>query len=507
MKASALSKDLSATALLTDTLLGGLERHAAKIAQRQFEVQPAKHVEPADARKTMLDFTRYTFFGFEESWHHGKLSRFLDRFAAGEIPRGMVFMPPRHSKSEFVSRRLPAKIFGKRPSAKIIAASYTHDLATMMSRDVQRIIESPAYEGLFPDTRISGKRTDPLWEVNDGDGYYRAAGVNVGISGMGADYAIIDDPIKDAAEANSQTYRDNLWEWYTSTLYTRLEHPGSILLTMTRWHEDDLAGRLLKLAQDDPEADQWEVLDLPARAVADEHERSKGEPLWPSRYGDARLRKIETTLGDWWEPMYQQRPGKPGGTMFKRDWFEVVDQLPGGAKSIKFVRFWDVAGSEGKGDWTVGTLMAEFTFGADLKLYVIVDVVRGQWDAGGVDAVMLQTAKTDRERYGMVRQREEQEGGSSGKAVIRARRNLLNGFDYDGRPATGEKTLRWGPFASASKARNVKLLRGAWNHEWLEEMVRVPKSAHDDQADSGAGSYNELTGGAGGLKIASVTGY
>ena len=500
-------KDQSAADLFFNAITNGLQDHAKKIDAQAAYTKPAASVSKDAARESVLDFTRYTFFGFDESWHHRKLAAFMDRFAAGEIPRAMVFMPPRHSKSEFVSRRLPAYIFGKNPKAKIIAASYTHDLAVMMSRDVQRIMESPAYEGLFPETKISGKRTDPLWEVNNGEVYYRAAGVNVGISGMGASYAIIDDPIKDAAEANSHTYRDNLWEWYTSTLYTRLEQPGSVLLTMTRWHEDDLAGRLLKLAKDDPEADQWEVLDL--RAIAEEDDppnRMKGDALWPSRFPIERLKKIAKTLGDWFDAMYQQRPGKVGGTMFKRDWFGILDAMPSGA-TFQFCRYWDVAGTEGGGDFTVGTLEAKALLADQTTVYIIVDVTRGQWDSGGVDAVIRQTAVMDRQKWGFVRTREEQEPGSSGKAVIASRRKLLSGFDYDGRLSTGEKTLRWGPLASESKGRSVFLLRGDWNYEWLEEMVRVPKAKNDDQADSASGAYNELALGVGGLKKALVSGY
>jgi len=509
----AIDHSIPVSQIYDDKLLRGLEQIGDDLAQQHIAVNAASaHVQPAQARTGMLDFTRYTFHGFEESWHHGSIAEFLDRFVAGEITRGMIFMPPRHSKSEFVSRRLPAYIFGKRPSAKIIAASYTHDLAVMMSRDVQRIIETPAYENLFPNTRILGKQTDPLWEINNGQGYYRAAGVNVGISGMGASYGLIDDPIKDAAEANSQVYRENLWQWYTSTFYTRLEMPGSILLTMTRWHEDDLAGRLLKIAREDPQADQWTVLDLPARAIKNQKNRKQGEPLWPSRFGDERLMKIERTLGDWWDPMYQQRPGKPGGTMFKRHWFEVVDHVPSGWMGAKFVRRWDVAGTAGGGDWTVGTLMAELSYVNGTKLYVILSVIRGQWDSGGVNSVIQQTAKTDREKWGFVRIREEQEPGSSGKAVINQHKQMLAGYDYAGVPTTGEKTINWAPFAAMCKTPeaetgSVKLLRGPWNFEWLEEMVRVPKAAHDDQADSAAGAFNDLTGAAGGVKITAVSGY
>lgn len=471
-------------------------------------------VDPEDAREHLLDFTRYTFIGFEESWHHVDLSNFLTRFAYGRIPRGMVFMPPRHSKSEFTSRRLPPFIFGRNPRARIMGTSYTATLADMMSRDAQRIIDSPSYRRLFPDTKLDGVVKNDYFEINGGaalgGGYYRAAGILGGIGGMGASFGLIDDPIKDAAEANSPTYRENLWEWYKSTFYPRLEQPGSILLTMTRWHEDDLAGRLLKQAREDPAADQWEVLNLQAIATKDEQARRIGDALWPGRFPIDRLQKIKITLGDWFEPLYQQNPGKPGGTIFQRAWFETVDYLPLRTSETTFCRFWDMAGTEkekaksGDPDWTVGTLMMQLKTGGP---WFIVDVVRDRVESFAADTLIHETAKRDADRFGHVKTREEQEPGSAGKAVIASRRRRLAGYDYDGRPSTGEKTLRWAPLAGQSKAGNVKLLRGAWNHEFLEVLVRVPKAAHDDDADSASGAFNELTLGGGGFREGTVVGY
>lgn len=507
MSRRALLKTLSASGLFAETLNIGFERRLAQLEEEFRTAAPAiEGTEITDARERMLPFTAYTFTGFQESWHHRVLSAFLDKFVAGEITRGMIFMPPRHSKSEFATRRLPAKIFGKNPSAKIISGSYTADLAHLMSRDVQRIMESPSYRTLFPGTRLEGKRTDAFWEINGGQGYYRAAGVGVGISGMGASYALIDDPIKDAAEALSQTYRDALWEWFGSTLYTRLEMPGSILLTMTRWHEDDLAGRLLKLAKEDPEADQWVVLDLPAIAFEADQWRAKGDALWPARYPVERLNKIKKQVGSWWMPLYQQRPTSPEGTIFKRQWLKPLDMPRPANIRPRYCRFWDVAGTADGGDWTVGVLMAQYKIAEDDSIFIIEDVVRGQWDAGGVATVIKQTAITDKAKYGFVKTREEQEPGSSGKAVVASRRKLLPGFDYDGIPSTGEKELRWGPLATQAKGGNLYLKPAPWNSDFIEELIRVPKNPNDDQADGAAGAFNELTLGGGGMSLAKVTG-
>lgn len=201
----------------------------------------------------------------------------------------MVFMPPRHGKSELVSRYFPAWAFGNHPDLSMIASSYADDLISRMNRDVQRIIDSPGYRRVFQEIGINAKnirttaqgnylRNSDIFEIVGHKGAYRSAGVGAGITGMGADILNIDDPVKDAKEANSETVRKSVWEWYTSTAYTRLSPGGGVLLTMTRWHVDDLAGRLLE-AMKKGEGDRWEIINFPAIAITDELNRRSGEAL------------------------------------------------------------------------------------------------------------------------------------------------------------------------------------------------------------------------------------
>lgn len=248
----------------------------------------------------------------------------------------MLIVPPRHGKSELASRRLPAYLLGLNPRAHVIACSYSADLASRINRDVQRIIDSPTYARLFPGTRLSGMNTrnrgvglrnDALFEVVGTGGSYRSAGVGGGITGMGFDVGIIDDPVKNREEADSPTIREKVWEWYTSTFWTRQAPGARILLIMTRWHVDDLAGRLLRQQAEDPVADQWEVVRLPALATGHAtipgDERSEGEPLWPDRYGLEFLAAARATLGSAdFESLYQGDPVDAGGNHFKAHWFE-----------------------------------------------------------------------------------------------------------------------------------------------------------------------------------------
>ncbi|HEX21398.1 MAG TPA: heat-shock protein Hsp70, partial [Actinobacteria bacterium] len=257
----------------------------------------------------------------------------LDKWIAGKIRRLIICEPPQHGKSEQVSRRVPAYILGLKPDDSIIATSYAADLASMMNRDVQRIIDDEKYNDLFPNTKLYGKnirtladgtwlRNSEIFEVVGRKGFYKSSGVGGAITGIGCNFGIVDDPFKNRQEANSPTIRQAVWDWYASTFYTRLRKDACILITVTRWHEDDLVGRLLKLAKEDKNADQWTVVSLPAIAEDDRPSydiRETGQPLWPSKYSLKDLKKRKATMGNYeFSALYQQRPTPPGGAIVKR---------------------------------------------------------------------------------------------------------------------------------------------------------------------------------------------
>lgn len=322
-------------------------------AQAPIDIEELEHAieleEARDrARNGILSFTLYTKDNYKIGWHHRVLAKKLNDFANGKIKRLMVFMPPRHGKSELVSRRLPAYLLGRNPNAKVIAASHTADFAAALNRDVQRIIDSDTYRELFPETTLEGPnapKTDKAWvrkdsefEIVNFDGAYKCAGVGGGLSGRGGDFLILDDPIKGHEEAQSKVYRDGLFDWYNSVFATRAEKDAPILITLTRWHEDDLAGRLLKLAKENPEADQWEVINFPALKEATENPddpREEGEALWPWKFPVEALKATRATGGSRnFNSLYQQRPSAEEGEILKRVWmknrFAVLPPLPRG---------------------------------------------------------------------------------------------------------------------------------------------------------------------------------
>lgn len=311
-------------------------------------------VRAARSRRSLLAFTEYTNGLYSPAQHHHKIAAALEAVERGEIDRLMIFMPPRHGKSELASRRFPAWCLGRKPTRQIIAASYNSDLASDFGRDVRNIVASDDFAEVFPSVglRPDSKAANRM-NTNAG-GAYIAAGVGTAVTGRGADIALIDDPFKDREEADSEVTRNKVWSWYQSTLYTRLMPGAAIVLIQTRWHEDDLAGRLLET-----QGDQWTVLELPALD-------KDGSALWPEWYDETALERIRSSIGPReWSALYQQRPQPDEGTFFQRDWLKSWDGKP---SRLNVYGASDYAVTDGNGDYTVHQIWGIDADGAMYRL-------------------------------------------------------------------------------------------------------------------------------------------
>lgn len=323
---------------------------------------PSESIENALRRRSLLEFTKYTFGespGYDVNWHHELTCDEIDNWVDGDCDRLVLTMPPRHGKSELVSRRLPAYLLGRFPDDNVIGTSYGGSLARRMNRDVQRIIDSRRYRDVFPGvvlprstdvkTGATGYvRTTNMFEIIGRRGSYVSAGVGGSITGMGGDWIIIDDPIKNMQDAMSQTMRDKVWEWYSSTLYTRLESDAKILLTLTRWHSDDLAGRLIEEAKNTKGGDEWKVVSLPALSTADRAEydqrTGKDQPLWEAKKDEEALKRTRASLpGKIWSSLYQQNPTPDDGSIWKRDYIRPIKREDIPSKLRNFGNDWDLA--------------------------------------------------------------------------------------------------------------------------------------------------------------------
>mgnify|MGYP003131785614 CR=1 FL=1 len=314
------------------------------------------------------------------------------------------------------------------------------------------------------------------WEIAGTEGGMMTAGVRGPITGKGMDLGIIDDPVKNDEEAASETYREKVWDWYLSTFSTRLHKGGSMVVIMTRWHEDDLVGRLLKAQEAGGE--KWDILNLPAIAEENENfplfKRKSGEALCPDLIPEKMLEQAKERMGEfWWGSLYQQRPFPKGGGLFKRSAVEIVE---GPLPNCIRVRAWDLAASK-DGKRTAGVRLAR---SLDNE-FIVEDVVMGKWEPAERDRMIAQTAMMDGKDVPV---RLEQEGGSGGIAQIHALVRRLAGYNVEGIRVTGSKEIRADAVASQCNVGNMKVVRGNWNEAFLSELESFPTGAYLDQVDA-----------------------
>jgi len=270
----------------------------------------------AKARRFLLPFCQWVNPYYMTAPHLELLARELEAIESGENDRLIVEEPPRHGKSELASKNFPAWYLARNPRKSVISASYGAELGHDFGRAARNILMDPRCREVFPGVEVSDDSAAAhRWHTNQG-GYLIASGIPGPITGRGAHLLNIDDPIKSREEAESEAYRERVYQWYKNDARTRLEPGGAIVITMTRWHEDDLVGRLLR---EQPE--RWRVVRLPALAeMGDPLGRAEGAPLWPDRYDAEALAAIRTDVGERaWSALYQQSPTPSEGQVFK--WF------------------------------------------------------------------------------------------------------------------------------------------------------------------------------------------
>ncbi len=370
-------------------------------------------------------------------------------------------MPPRHGKSERASKYFPAWFLGMYPDKRVMLASYEATFAASWGGKARNILEE---SGHHFNVSVSNKSSAAdWWEISGHTGGMTTAGVGGPLTGKGADVLIIDDPLKNAEEAASETIREKQWDWYRSTAYTRLEPDGAVIIIMTRWHEDDLVGRVLQ--EEKNGGDKWDKLILPAM---DENDN----PLWPARFSIAHLLERRKTIGEYyWSAMYQQRPSPLEGGLIKRGWFKYYKTLP---RVLRFVWSWDTAVKTGQGnDYSVGTCWAECEDG-----FYLVDLIRGKMEYPDLKNAVYQAFNKRLSSVVIV------EDKSSGMQIIQELRKdgRLPIIDFK---TDKDKTLRVNLCAPQIQAGHMYLPEDApFVSEFIEECAAFPNGAHDDQVDS-----------------------
>lgn len=296
---------------------------------------------PALARENLLAFCIAMNEKFMLNWHLEIIAKKLEAAAREGGKRIMVFMPPRHGKSELCSRLFPAWFIGRFPHKKIITASYSHTLSSGFGRDVRDNIQHEAYKNIFGNVELAEDSQAKDRFHTKQKGGYLATGRGT-ITGFGADLLLIDDPIADDAEVKSSVMMENLWQWYTKAASTRMEPNGSIVLINTRWGDNDLAGMILEKEGTIEQGGEWEVISFPAIAEEDEPHRQKGTALWPERYPLTELLKVKKKDIETFSCLYQQNPINDETQEFKKSWFKQVQpwQLP---QNLRYITSVDLA--------------------------------------------------------------------------------------------------------------------------------------------------------------------
>lgn len=415
---------------------------------------------------------------FELARHHELIVSRLEALERGEVSRLMISMPPRHGKSLLTSTIFPAWYLGRHPDRSVIFVTYGQELSDDFGRKVRNLISEPAHRAIFPSCRLSGDSTAAhRFNIMPGGAYF-AVGRGGPITGRGAHLLIIDDPLKDYQEASSEATRTALHDWFTSVAYTRLAPGGAIVLVQTRWHEDDLAGRLLTRNENE----SWEVLSLPAISECVESFRRQGEALWPDRFPLAELEKIRRAIGDRaFVSLYQQRPAAAEGAIFKRDWWRFYSS-PIAISWTRIVQSWDTAFKTGReNDFSVCT-----TWGVSENGYYLLHLWRERVEFPELKRVVTSLAEQWKPTAILV------EDKASGQSLLQELR-LSTALPIVPVRVDSDKQTRAQAVTPLMEAGRVFIPESvSWAKDFVEEMACFPNGIHDDVVDSTTQALNYL---------------
>jgi len=428
------------------------------------------------AREDLACYAIAQFSGFELAAHHRLIVDKLEALERGETPRLMIFMPPRHGKSLLGTQLFPAWYLGRHPDRSIISTCYGQELSDDFGRHVRNLVSDPIHHAIFPEFRLADDSTSMRrFNTTAGGGYF-AVGRGGAITGRGAHLLLIDDPLKDAEEARSDAIRRGLFEWYTSVAFTRLQPGGAVVLISTRWHEDDLAGQLLR---EDPKG--WVVLSLPAIAEVDESFRRAGDALWPSEFPLRILEEKRAVLGGGaFASLYQQRPSAAEGTIFKRERWRYFREAPG---FRRIVQSWDTAFKTGsENDYSACTTWGVTHDGH----YYLLWFWRGKVEFPELKKRMNSLAAEWAPVQILI------EDKASGQSLIQELKYAstlpIIPIKVDSDKRTRAEALTW-----VIDAGKVFLPEYApWLNDYVDELAAFPNGVHDDAVDSTTQALNYL---------------
>lgn len=441
------------------------------------------------ARRSFADFCRYIAPDEPPAAHHLLICEACDRIISGELTRVLVMMPPGSAKSSYATVRFPPYFLGRKGASGIITASYGDTLASRFGGKVRNLVRTPEYQRVFSGTRLAAdSQAKGEWETDEG-GFYFATGVGGGVTGRRADLAVIDDPIRGRKDADSELVRDNTWNWYIDDLRTRLKPGAAIMLIQTRWHMDDLAGRILPENWDGEsgwvtarDGERWFVISVAAEARAgDPLGRTIGDWLWTDWFGEDFWEQTKKTalLHDvrTWNSLYQQTPTDDAGTYFQRAWFDDhrYDEVPA---HLTAYTSGDFAVTDGDGDFTE---IASWGVGVDDRCYA-TDWWSGQTASDTwIEQLLSQAAKAEAHTF-------VGEQGPIRRAVepfLEKRRNeRRQALRLVWLPSAGDKAAGARAFQALAAAGRIRFPRTEWADRVINQLCKFPAGKFDDCVDT-----------------------
>lgn len=434
------------------------------------------------------------YFGRHTEAMCARLQRAEEDYERGKASYVVLICPPRHGKSDLASRRFPLWHLGRHPNDEVILATYGANLAHKMSRKARQCFMSPEYGRTFGLEISSESASVGDWMVKDHDGAYHAIGIEGAITGHGAHVLVIDDYLKGREQAESEVIRDKVWDAFTDDLMSRLAPVHIVVIVATRWHEDDLVGRIKRHMEEDPEFPRFEEHVYPAIDVAlgaDAEEEVDGAWLFPERFSPEWYRRARGTSSAYsWQAMWLGEPRPRQGNLLRVDRVQYYDEPPEG---LRWVRGWDLASSEkermnSNPDFSCGVKLA-VRGNNGLRSVYIDDVVKGQWSAPKRDSVIYRTARGDGDETVLG----VEQVGPYKDAVTYMRRALRGKFIVRTFTPNVDKVIRAQALEAVFETGEVYLRRAAWNQEFLAELAAFPMGTKDDQVDGTTTAYHVAT--------------
>ncbi|QHB40967.1 terminase large subunit [Flavobacterium phage vB_FspS_tant8-1] len=454
------------------------------------------------AKRKLTHFTTFMFPEYDIEWFHQLVMGKLDEWIQGDVKKLAIFMPPQHTKSTMSSEITPAKILGTNPKAKIVVASYSDKLASKFNRKCQDIIDSDKFREIYPGVMLPSKgieggnelRNNTFFETIGYKGFFKAVSIGGQLTGDPIDFGIIDDPIKDRKQANSETYRETLWDWYNDVFSTRLHNDSRVLMLFTRWHEDDLAGRLFNPKNkhyNENEAKEWTIICLQAlkedklpmsNAMEYDDPREIGDALWEKKHSAKKLLKVKETNPTTHASLNQQRPSPATGNKLKREWFEIKNEseLPFNYLQIK-KDFWiDGAFTDDSRNDETAQMTSAFYNG---KLYIFncngvrkelneyLDFVVPYLRSSGYRSTSSVWIEMKASGFGFYSMLKSPNYGS------------FNCRKINSKVVSFGKMTRVENIQPILASGKVVLVKGNWNEAFIDQCCNFPNDTHDDMVD------------------------